>query len=435
MIELKGQYNKDCKIFNDEIEEDAITLIYSLLNVPVFENVPVRIMPDVHLGKSIVIGFTAPITNMICPSHVGVDIGCSISTYIIDAKINPEEYPILEHKIRQKCPLGFNIQEKRIFEMKDFLKFLRIEYNKAKSSWPKMIGERDISEKGISKMLQRIGMDEGIFYKSLGSVGSGNHFLELGECNGHYTFTIHCGSRNFGVKVCKYWERVAKEVKIDRTAFSKALDELKASTVDKTTLPEKIKQLKREYEIGTPQGYLKGEDMKGYLSDMVIATAYAAYNHELLAHIIADIFRKINGGKVVDKIKSVHNYVDFQDHMIRKGAIRSYEYERMVVPFNMKDGLAICVGKSNEDWNYSCSHGAGRKLSRSAAKKELSLDEFTEAMKDVYSTSVCRGTLDEAPGAYKDTETILDLIQDTCEVLYMIKPVVNMKATETVEED
>ena len=128
-----------------------------------------------------------------------------------------------------------------------------------------MIGERDISEKGISKMLQRIGMDEGIFYKSLGSVGSGNHFLELGDCNGHYTFTIHCGSRNFGVKVCKYWERVAKEVKIDRTAFSKALDELKASTVDKTTLPEKIKQLKREYEIGTPQGYLKGEDMKGSL--------------------------------------------------------------------------------------------------------------------------------------------------------------------------
>lgn len=112
MIELKGQYNKDCKIFNDEIEEDAITLIYSLLNVPVFENVPVRIMPDVHFGKSIVIGFTAPITNMICPSHVGVDIGCSISTYITDAKINPEEYPILEHKIRQKCPLGFNIQEK-----------------------------------------------------------------------------------------------------------------------------------------------------------------------------------------------------------------------------------------------------------------------------------------------------------------------------------
>ena len=121
--------------------------------------------------------------------------------------------------------------------------------------------------------------------------------------------------------------------------------------------------------------------------------------------------------------------------MIRKGAIRSYEYERMVVPFNMRDGLAICVGKSNEDWNCSCSHGAGRKLSRSAAKKELSLDEFTETMKDVYSTSVCRGTLDEVPGAYKDTETILDLIQDTCEVLYMIKLVVNMKATETVEED
>lgn len=319
--------------------------------------------------------------------------------------------------------------------MKDFLKFLRIEYNKAKSSWPEMINSIEITEDYISKLLKRIGQEESIFYRSLGSCGNGNHFLELGDCNGHYAFTIHCGSRNFGVKVCKYWERVAKEVKIDRTAFSKALDELKASTVDKTTLPEKIKQLKREYEIGTPQGYLKGEDMKGYLSDMVIATAYAAYNHELLAHIIADIFRKVNGGKVVDKIKSVHNYVDFQDHMIRKGAIRSYEYERMVVPFNMRDGLAICVGKSNEDWNCSCSHGAGRKLSRSAAKKELSLDEFTETMKDVYSTSVCRGTLDEAPGAYKDTETILDLIQDTCEVLYMIKPVVNMKATETVEED
>lgn len=434
MLEIKGLYNKDCKIMIDDVEQEALSLVYSLLEIPVFENVPIRIMPDTHAGKGIVIGFTAPITNVICPSHVGVDIGCQISTYITDTKINPEEYPTINFRIRKEIPFGFDINEKRVFEMKDFLKFLRNEFNKARSSWPEMINDFDCTEKNLSKMLSRVGIDEGIFYKSLSSVGGGNHFIEIGEYNGNYAFTVHCGSRNFGLKVCKYWENKAKKQKFDKKAFSVAIDKLKSSIEDKSALPKKIKQLKREYEIGIPRGYLKDEDMKGYLTDMVIATAYASFNHLLISRKIAEIFRKLNGAKVIDSIKSIHNYVDFQDHIIRKGAIRAYEGERMVVPFNMRDGLAICVGKSNQDWNCSCSHGAGRKLSRSAAKRELDMSEFSEQMKDVYSTSVCSGTLDEAPNAYKDAGTILDLIQETCEVLYMIKPIINLKAVDNPEE-
>ena len=173
--------------------------------------------------------------------------------------------------------------------------------------------------------------------------------------------------------------------------------------------------------------------MIGYLTDMVIAQAYAKYNHKLICDIISNILRTINGAKVIETIQSIHNYVSFDDKMIRKSAIRSYKDEKMVIPFNMRDGLAICVGKSNEDWNCSAPHGAGRRMSRAKAKSELTMEEFAETMKDVYSTSICKGTLDESPMAYKDTNTIINAISDTCYILYMIKPIINIKSTDGAE--
>jgi RNA-splicing ligase RtcB len=431
-LTFTGQYNKDCKVYNTDIDENEISMLYSVLNMQAFKDIPIRIMPDHHLGKGCLIGFTAPITNMINPSHVGVDIGCSITTCLTDTPINPLDYPLIEHRIKKEIPFGMNINKKRIFEMKHFIKFLRSEYSKARSSWSDMILDFDITEKSLTNMLKRVSMDEGVFYKSLGSIGGGNHFCEIGEYDGKYAFTIHCGSRNFGVKVCKYWSKIASSSQIDNKLLKDAINDLKNKTENKRELPEKINALIEDFKSKScPNDYLMGDNMRGYLSDMVIAQAYAKYNHILLCERIGDILRHINGAKIIDTIQSIHNYVDISgDHMIRKGAIRAYENEKMVVPFNMRDGLAICVGKSNAEWNNSCSHGAGRKMSRSKAKETITLDEFKDAMKGIYSTSIQESTIDESPFAYKSIEDIIPNILPTVDIIKIIKPIYNFKACE-----
>ena len=431
-MELKGKYGKDCKVFIEDVEQEALSLIYGILDTKEFKDSKIRIMPDTHAGKGIVIGFTSPVQDSICPSHVGVDIGCCITTCLTSTKINPEEFEIIEHRIKKEIPMGFNINSKRVFEMKDFIKFMKSEHQKARSSWPEMIDEFDVSEKGFTRLLQRIGMDEGMFYKSLCSLGGGNHFIEIGDHEGNYAFTVHCGSRNFGNKVCRYWEKRASSGQIDNKLLREEIEKLKKKTENKRDLPKKIEELKEEFKSRiSSNGYLTGENMKGYITDMVIAQAYAKYNHKLICDKILSIFKKINNAKIQEIIQSIHNYIDISgDHIIRKGAIRSYSGEKMVIPFNMRDGLAICIGKSNEDWNCSAPHGAGRIMSRSKAKSDLSMEDFQESMKGIYTTSVCRNTLDESPMAYKDMDIILNAIQDTCDVLYMIKPVINIKSTD-----
>lgn len=431
-LEIVGKYCDDCKIFTTNIEEEALTMIYSVLNTKEFSGSRVRIMPDVHLGKNIVIGFSSNLTNYVSPSHVGVDIGCAVTLCITNASVNDEEFKLIEHRIKKEIPMGINIHKKRMFEMKDFIKFMKSEYNKANSTWGEMINEFDISEKGFTELCRRIGMDEGTFYKSLGTLGGGNHFLELGNLNGIYTFSIHSGSRNFGNKVCRYWEKIASSNQIDNKLFKEEVNKLKKSVKDKTTLPKLIAHLKSEYESRVcSNGYLSGENMKGYITDMVIAQAYAKYNHKIMIEIISNILLKINGGRVVDTIQSIHNYIDMNDHIIRKGSIRSYSEERLLIPLNMRDGIAICVGKSNSDWNYSAPHGAGRKLSRSKAKSTITMEEFEKSMEGIYTTSVCKGTLDESPMAYKDSDEIINLISDTCDILEIVKPIINIKSSES----
>ena len=434
MLELKGKYNKDCKIFIDNVEDEALSLIYSILDSKEHANVPIRIMPDTHAGKGIVIGFTQPLNKSVCPNHIGVDIGCCITTCITNKELNSDEYELIEHRVNNEIPFGFNINKKRVFDMKVFLKFMRSEFNKARSMCPELVNDVEISEKYISNMLNRIGMDEGMFYKSLMSVGGGNHFIEFGDCEGKYAFTVHCGSRNFGVKVAKYWTKIASSNQIDNKLLKEAIKELKKNTENRRELPEKIAALTEEFKSRTcSNGYLMGDNMIGYLTDMVIAQAYAKFNHKLICDKIAEILYKINGAKVVETIQSIHNYVSFDDKMIRKGAIKSYEGEKMVIPFNMRDGLAICVGKSNSDWNCSAPHGAGRIMSRSKAKSNISLEDFKESMKGIFTTSVCKNTIDESPMAYKDTNVIIEHIKDTCDILYMVKPVINIKSTDEEE--
>lgn len=434
MLELKGKYCKDCKVFTDNVEEEALNIIYDVLNHPTAKDRKVRIMPDVHAGKGITIGFSAPLTDTVCPTHVGVDIGCTIDTYILDKKLDPKDYPIIEHRIRKEIPFGFDINKERQFDMKEFLKFITTFYNRAKSQWPEMVLNFDISEKGITNFLRRIRMDEGTFYKSIGSVGGGNHFIEFGDLDNQElsAFTIHCGSRNLGVKVCDYWTNVAKEPESKKVAFKISLQAIKKTCKDKRELPKLIQELRDrlDNDVRFCNGHLRDDEMRGYITDMVIATAYAQFNHYIIARKIEDIVRHTCDAKVTERICSIHNYIDFQDHMIRKGAIRAYEGEKMVIPFNMRDGLAICVGKSNEDWNCTAPHGCGRLMSRSKSKQVLNVDAFKEQMKGIYSTSVGKGTLDEAPDAYKPYEEIIELIKPTADILYFVRPTINLKANE-----
>lgn len=406
MIELKGKYCKDCVIFSDNLDEDTLSTIYSVLDNPAFENQTIRIMPDVHNGNGIVIGFVSTIGDYVCPAHVGSDIGCSISAIMFNGTMNPEDYPLFDHRVRENIMFGFDLQKKRIFDMKDFFKFVKKAYSSACGAWPEMIEYPDaVNEKWLSSVLKRVSIDEATFYKGIGSVGGSNHFCELsnvcdkdGNLLGKTAFTLHTGSRNFGTKVFKYWDSIAKKHIVNNC----------------------------------PQGYLTGDLLKQYLSDMVLCQAYAIYNHNIIHSIITKIMLKFNLKDETTLICS-HNYINPYDKIVRKGSISAKLGETVIVPFNMKDGTIIGTGKGNKHWLSSCSHGAGRKFSRSKAKKEITLSDFENIMKDVFSTSVNANNIDEAPQAYKDAEVIKELISDTIDISYVLKPVINIKSKKNGE--
>ena len=400
MLEIKGKYCKDCKIFTDNIEQEALSMVYHFLDHPMFEGSKIRIMSDVHAGKDIVVGFTVPFTDHVNPDHVGGDIGCSVSTVITDLKVNEADYAAIERIIRENVKFGMTIHQKSVYDTRQLYKHLLTKLAEARQQWPEMVGNTDVSEKGITAFLKRIDMNEHMFYHSIGTVGGGNHFVEVGVTpEGNYAFTAHCGSRNLGQKVWKYWKQESGK------------------------------------QTGVTNGFLVGDAMKGYITDMVVAQAYAEFNHQVIDHLVLESIVASSGQKanIVERIYTTHNYIDFSMKMLRKGAVAAPKGRKLVIPFNMRDGLIICHGKGNDDWNQSAPHGAGRLLSRSDAKELIDLEEYRESMKGIYSTSVGTGTIDESPMAYKDPKEILKLIADTVEVDYFIRPVINMKATSSYD--
>ena len=454
MFECEGKYTT-AKLYAETVEEDLFPQIYDVVNSKAFEGRKVVIMPDAHVGASGPCGMCAEIGDWICPEHVGVDIGCTVSAMMLDDKIPSDLYAEIEHKIKKAIPMGANIHETSIFHRagspftyylseKDFYRFLTNGFNRYRQTWYEMLSDLPdkVDEKWVSAQLKRLNMDEGVFYKSLGTIGGGNHFIEYDELDPAYNkeygkdvsgaIVMHFGSRNFGVKICKYWTAQTKdplskeEIKVLTNEFK---ERYRATHDNMRDVSDALKSYLEEEKSKYVPGYLTGGKMKGYLMDMCFGQLYAEYNHKIVQTLIDRILWKYDIG--VDRIiSSTHNFIDLEDHILRKSAIRSYVDEEMIVPFNMRDGIAICEGLSNPEWLNSCAHGAGRRLSRSEAKRKLSMDEFKDTMRNIYSTTVSINTLDESPMAYKDTEEIKRLISETCKIKFMMLPKISIKSDE-----
>ncbi len=385
------------EIFTDNIEDSALKWIKELCNHPAMAGVPIVQMPDVHAGAACNVGTAYPIGQYLNPAHVGVDIGCTISMHRLSCNVNADDFALLDHRIREIIPMGTEICSKNSLNEKELFKYLNGQYQRARSCAPDIISELPrIDGRFIKDFCRRIKLQEGIFYKSIGSLGGGNHFIEYGEAtdSGAGWLTIHCGSRNLGLKVANHWRNVSLN-------------------------PKRAKFI----------GYLWGDSLKGYLSDMVIAQAYASYNHQIIQGRIFTILKKLCKAKCTESIFTTHNYIDFsaEQPILRKGAIDACEGHKAAIPFNMRDGIAICMGKGNREWLNTAPHGAGRIMSRAQARKLIDMTEFETSMQGIYSTSVCPTTLDESPMSYKATEEILELIKPTVEVISIIKPKLNIK--------
>lgn len=404
-MELKGKYGT-AKIFTDDLEDGAKEQIINLLDQSFIKGSDVRIMPDVHQGIGSVIGFTADMGDKVIPNIVGVDIGCGMLTVELgDIDVDLSK---LDKIIKNKIPSGRNVHSARKYEF-DALQDLHV--------------FRDLKN---TKRLER----------SIGTLGGGNHFIELGEdSKGDKYMVIHSGSRNLGTQVARHYQKLAVDLCSGKESYYDKKEEIIKTYREKdkqNLIQPALKELKKKYKGLKPEYpkdlcYLTGRFKDRYIHDMRISQQYASYNREVMAEIILSNLL----GKDLDDFsyfETVHNYINLKDNIIRKGAISAYEGEKLLIPINMRDGSIIAVGKGNKDWNYSAPHGAGRVLSRTAAKEELKLEDFKESMEGIYSSSVHKGTLDESPDAYKPIDHIISSIGDTVEIIDRIKPIYNYKA-------
>ena len=396
---------KDLKIFTDNIDEKAIEQINILLEQDVFKNSKIRIMPDAHAGKGCVIGFTGNLGNKVIPNIVGVDIGCGI--FCANLGRIDIDYKKLDDFIKEKIPSGMNVNEKKIIDFD--LKQLNC-YDKLKNyQW---------------------------IENSIGSLGGGNHFIEIDESDdGDKYLVIHSGSRNLGTQVADYYQKLANQIcNYDLLEYQNKRNEIlttyKKLGKDKEiqiTL-EKLKESFQENKNNIPYdlAYLENEFKDLYLHDMKICQEFAVLNRYAIEKTIANYM----GWNIDNYFESIHNYISFEDNIIRKGAISAKKGEQVIIPINMRDGCIIGVGKGNDDWNNSAPHGAGRIMSRAQALQTIDLEEYKKSMKNIYTTSITEETKDESPFVYKPIDEILKNIIPTVEVIKIIKPVYNLKASE-----
>ena len=424
MNEIKVE-KKNLKIFTNDIEKEAVEQINLLLEQKPFKNCKVRIMPDVHAGKGCVIGFTADLRDKVIPNIVGVDIGCGM----LCVKLGREELDLekLDKVINENIPAGRNIREQKL-----------INFDKINDLY--CLRELKETKK---------------FNRAIGTLGGGNHFIEVDvDENGNKYLVIHTGSRNLGKQVADYYQNLAIELCSGKEEMFKRKEDIIKTYKEqgrKTEIQKALKELEAEYKQNKPElpnelCYLTDKYREMYLHDMKICQEYASLNRRYIATQILkkyfdikenETFRLALAGEVTTcdlkewefrGFETIHNYISFEDNIVRKGAISANKGERVIIPINMRDGSIIAVGKGNKDWNNSAPHGAGRLMSRRKAKETFNLEEFRKSMEDIYSTSVLEETIDEAPFVYKPMQEIIDNIKDTVEIEKIIKPIYNFKA-------
>ena len=368
MIEITGKYNT-ALVYTDNLEPSAAGQIKAFCDMEYSYGSKIRIMPDVHAGKGCTIGTTMTVTDKIVPNIVGVDIGCGMLT--VKLKEKRLELPKLDSFIRQNIPFGRNVRERA----------------------HRSHGRIDIYEFDCVKKIDTRRAKE-----SIGTLGGGNHFIEIDTDGDSLYLVIHTGSRNLGLRVAEYYQKTAYNACGSR------------------------KQSEIPYELA----FLEGDSMQSYLHDMELMQRFAALNRTVIKEVIVD------GLKLHEEesFETIHNYIDTDNMILRKGAVSASKGERLLIPMNMRDGSLICIGKGNGEWNCSAPHGAGRIMSRTQAAAQLSMDEYTAEMEGVWSSCVSPETIDESPMAYKPFDEIVAEIGPTAEIAEHIRPVYNFKAAE-----
>ncbi len=398
MFEIKGKVTTAI-CYATVCEEGAVEQIRRMCDCGFTEGCKVRIMPDVHAGAGCTIGTTMTVRDKAVPNVVGVDIGCGMYT------VKLAEKDIDLAKVDEAChfiPSG-------------------------KDVWPGRIDAFDFSALKCYRNLKEMPR----LKRSLGTLGGGNHFIEIeAASDGTKYLVIHSGSRNLGKQVAEYYQRLATDLNRGKEEYFKAKEEIIRTYKEqerKTEIQEALKALRwspKDPTIPDDLCYVYGDYFRGYLADVDVCQRFAVRNREKMAEIILERA----GLTAVSAFHTIHNYIDVDEMILRKGAIAAHAGELVLIPINMRDGSILAVGRGNPEWNYSAPHGAGRVMSRSAAKETLDMDAYRRSMEGIYTTSVCESTLDEAPMAYKSLEDILDVVTDSVDVLEVLKPIYNFKA-------
>jgi RNA-splicing ligase RtcB len=406
MKEVVGKYSS-AKVFTDNVDEGSVAQIETLCNQEFTQGARIRLMPDVHVGAGCTIGTTMTITDKIVPNLVGVDIGCGMETVMFRAgSATAENFnPVaLDRVIRRKIPSGYDIR-------------------KEPHPYAKAINFKKVRGK----------FDKARAVRSVGTLGGGNHFIEADrDDDGNLYIVVHSGSRHAGLEIAKYyqneaWKQLNHNQKQD---LDELVRQLKAQHRE-SEIQERLDEAKAQVLTTIPKelAYVSGSLFSDYIHDMGIMQHFAKMNRKaMMDEIIKDL--KINKYDIKEQFTTIHNYIDLHNMILRKGAVSAQNGEKLLIPINMRDGSLICIGKGNEDWNFSAPHGAGRIMSRRQAKEVLDLEEFKAEMSGIYSTTVNLDTIDEAPMAYKTMDDIVANIEPTAEIVKIIKPIFNFKAGE-----
>ena len=399
-MEIKGKF-ATAICYAKEIEDGAAEQIRTMCDQKFTEGCRVRIMPDVHAGKGCTIGTTMTIRGKAVPNVVGVDIGCGMYTTKLGNK--RADFARVD-EICHWIPSGMNVWESRRepFDLEQLRCFSKLK----QKTWLK---------------------------NSLGTLGGGNHFIEIDQSeDGTYWLVIHSGSRNLGKQVCEYYQQLAVDIAEGKEAYMESSPEL----IEQLKAEGRQQEIQKELDAlrlrlnhkTAPDSlcHLEGQHLDDYLHDVKICQEFAVRNREIMAGLIL----KKTGMIGLESFHTVHNYIDTDEMILRKGAIAAHAGERVLIPINMRDGSIIAIGRGNEEWNYSAPHGAGRIMSRKTARDTLSLDDYRAAMKGIYTTTATQETIDEAPMAYKRMEDIIDAVREAVDIVEIIRPVYNFKAAE-----